>query len=333
MGVTDETGTNCGWNIDDIEIWAGDLPIYTPTMTPTVTLTPAPPTPTPTDTPVPTQTPTAVEFDQQYFWDLEEDPGWVYYGEWAYGIPLGIGGDPDAGYTGENVIGYNLEGHYTDNIPETFMTTTSIDCSQITHVEVRFMRWLGINYGIPDYQDSDGSSIDEYSEYLSEISSKDADAMESRATGDNAAFRVSTDGANWQTVWAHDGDEFVDPGWQQMVYNISEISTGEPTVYLRWVMGVTDETGTNCGWNIDDIEIWGGIMVCLNNGDVDFSGNLSAGDAQLAFMIALMLITPTYAEECAADCNGDGNISAGDAQKIFGAVLGQDECVDLLQSN
>jgi chitinase len=67
---------------------------------------------------------------------------------------------------------------------------------------------------------------------------------------------------------------------------------------------------------------------CLNHGDVNFDGNLTAYDAQMAFMIALGLHTPTFEEECAADCNGDGVVTAGDAQLIFYSALGMDECVD-----
>ncbi len=67
---------------------------------------------------------------------------------------------------------------------------------------------------------------------------------------------------------------------------------------------------------------------CIHHGDVNFSGDLTAGDAQTAFNITMGLYSPTYAEECAADCNGDGSVTAGDAQAIFGAVLGLDSCVD-----
>ncbi len=66
MGATDSSVTYCGWNIDDVEIWAesgGPAPTYSPvpTSTPTVppTMTPTPPptsTPTSTFTPVPTST-------------------------------------------------------------------------------------------------------------------------------------------------------------------------------------------------------------------------------------------------------------------------------------
>ncbi|HPQ42564.1 MAG TPA: dockerin type I repeat-containing protein, partial [bacterium] len=71
-----------------------------------------------------------------------------------------------------------------------------------------------------------------------------------------------------------------------------------------------------------------GTPECLRHGDVTFSGSLSAADAQLVFAFVLGMITPTYEEACAADCNGSGTISAGDSQAIFYAVLGSGECVD-----
>lgn len=68
---------------------------------------------------------------------------------------------------------------------------------------------------------------------------------------------------------------------------------------------------------------------CIHDGDVDFNGVLTAGDAQTTFYIALGMIIPTYAEECAADCNASGSVTAADAQIIFLAALGAGEsCVD-----
>ncbi|HPQ42549.1 MAG TPA: dockerin type I repeat-containing protein, partial [bacterium] len=69
---------------------------------------------------------------------------------------------------------------------------------------------------------------------------------------------------------------------------------------------------------------------CLHHGDVNFSGTLTAADAQYTFNIVLGTIIPTYLEECAADCNANGSITAGDAQTIFQAVLGMGSCVDPL---
>ncbi len=69
---------------------------------------------------------------------------------------------------------------------------------------------------------------------------------------------------------------------------------------------------------------------CLNHGDVNFDGSVTAADAQLTFQIALGLITPTFEQECAADCNGDGMVTAQDAQMIFLVALGMESCADPL---
>ncbi len=45
-----------------------------------------------------------------YSASMDTDPGWTYQGQWAWGHPTGSGGDPAAGHTGIDVIGYNLSG-------------------------------------------------------------------------------------------------------------------------------------------------------------------------------------------------------------------------------
>jgi hypothetical protein len=69
---------------------------------------------------------------------------------------------------------------------------------------------------------------------------------------------------------------------------------------------------------------------CVNHGDTNLDGVLTAGDAQMAFQIVLGSYTPTYEQECAADCTGDGIVTAGDAQAIFLSVLGMGTCADPL---
>lgn len=69
---------------------------------------------------------------------------------------------------------------------------------------------------------------------------------------------------------------------------------------------------------------------CINDGDVNRDGHVTAGDAQLAFYITLEIYSPTPEEACAADCNGDGDVTSGDAQSIFLVVLDLDECADSL---
>ncbi len=172
--------------------------------------------------------------------DLSSDPGWSTEGDWAYGQPTGNGGDhggpdPTSGHTGPNVYGYNLNGDYANNLPERHLTSTAIDCSDLTDVRLSFWRWLGVEQ--PAY--------------------------------DHAYIRISTNGSNWVTIWENTA-EVADTSWTYQEFDVSAYADGEPTVYLRWTMGETDYTWRYCGWNIDDIEIRGNS---LTGGSGDCNGN------------------------------------------------------------
>ena len=182
-----------------------------------------------------------------YNFPMDTDPGWSTEGEWQFGDPAGLGGtehgspDPDNGHTGSNVYGYNLNGDYANGIPEYHLTSTAIDCSNLSQVQLKFWRWLGVE----------------------------------TSTWDHAYVRVSNNGTNWVEIWANtstlDGGE-----WTQHEFDISSIADGQPTVYLRWTMGETDSWDRYCGWNIDDVEIWG-----LNTsapGDIDEDGDVDLDD-------------------------------------------------------
>lgn len=182
-----------------------------------------------------------------YSFPLDTDPGWLTEGLWAYGQPLGGGGshgspDPTAGHTGPNVYGYNLEGDYESNLPERHLTTSAIDCSGLYNVQLVFQRWLGVES--PSY--------------------------------DHAYVRVSTDRVNWVPVWTNSG-EVSDSSWSEQSYDISAVADNEPTVYLRWTMGTTDGIWNYCGWNIDDVEIWG-IEMTPATGDFDDDGDVDLVD-------------------------------------------------------
>jgi hypothetical protein len=276
----------------------------------------------PTPTPVPTQPP----FDVVYSWNMDEEPGWFYSGQWEWGIPDDSCGGPGGAYTGENVIAYNLTGCYEDNMPELAMTTGAINCTYVADIEVHFRRWLGVNdAGEPGFAALSTDTLPS----VSKTRPMDAAGMEFRATpytGDNAGFQISTNGSDWTYIWRHTTDGFNDTEWRAMAYNISDIADGEPTVYLRWLMGPTDEAGTNCGWYLDDIEIWGRENTCIHHGDVNFNGMVTAGDARMSFMIVIGEYVPTFEEDCAADCNGDGLVTMDDTQRIFMTALANDEC-------
>lgn len=162
--------------------------------------------------------------------DLDADPGWSMEGGWEFGVPQGggsLGGDPTAGYTGTNVFGYNLAGDYPNNLLEYWLTSTPIDCSAHTNVQLRFWRWLGIENSIFDH----------------------------------AGVEVSANGTDWHPVWTHDGGSFSEASWNEVVYDISTIADGAPSVWVRWGMGTTDSSVTYPGWNIDDIVIEGTPLI------------------------------------------------------------------------
>ncbi|MFG0252426.1 MAG: hypothetical protein ACF8NJ_06075, partial [Phycisphaerales bacterium JB038] len=222
-----------------------------------------------------------------YTWNMDTNPGWSTEGQWAWGDPTGQGGDygyadPNNGYTGANVYGYNLNGDYPNNMPEYDLTTNAIDCSDLTQVTLRFQRWLGVEQ--PAY--------------------------------DHAYIRVSTNGSSWTTVWENDV-EITDNSWHEVEYDLSDLADNEPTVYIRWTMGTTDVGWQYCGWNIDDVEILGvvpgpppcpedlngddyigqddlAILLAAYNktdeGDIDGDGDTDQAD--LAFLLAV------YGEDC-----------------------------------
>lgn len=159
-------------------------------------------------------------------WLLNEDPGWETDGQWAFGVPLGLGGehgpaDPTSGHTGTNVYGYNLAGDYPNGLSEMHLTTDAIDCSNLYGIQLKFFRWLGVEG--PEY--------------------------------DHAWVRASNDGNNWVTLWTNE-TEMATSGWVEMELNLADIASNQETVYLRWTMGTTDGGWKYCGWNIDDIRIF-----------------------------------------------------------------------------
>ena len=161
-----------------------------------------------------------------YEWTLDSDPGWTTEGQWEFGVPTGGGsynGDPTSGYTGANVYGYNLSGDYTDNLPATYLTTETFDCTGLTDVTLKFRRWLGV---------------------------------ESNSNYDEATIEVSN-GGGWTTIWraTDTGADISDSSWQPIELGLASVADDQPNVSVRWGMGPTDVGLTYPGWNIDDIQI------------------------------------------------------------------------------
>ena len=234
---------------------------------------------------------------RQYFWNLDTNPGWTTQAQWAWGRPTGQGGqygfpDPTSGYTGLNVYGYNLNGDYPNNMPEYHLTSTAINCGQLTQVRLKYWRWLGVE----------------------------------SPTWDRASVRVSNNGTTWTTVWQN--TTRIDGGsWVFEDLDISAIADNRPTVYLRWTMGPTDSSWQFCGWNIDDIEIWGRApgQPIIPRGDTNCDGVINFDDID-GFVVALngeAAYDAAY-PECiwlSADCNNDGTVNFNDIE-AFVTLIG-----------
>lgn len=225
---------------------------------------------------------------------LDTDPGWARMGQWQFGQPTGGGSgnhDPTGGFTGPNVFGYNLNGDYPNNLnPTQYLTTTAIDCSGATSMQLRFRRWLGI----------------------------EASAF------DRADIQVSNNGSTWTTVWQHSGNAITETAWSLQVIDISAVADGQPTVYVRWGMGVTDNSVTYPGWNLDDVEIWGFVPTAcppVTPGDVSLDSNLDGLDVVEFARVMMDPVNASVAERCAADVNEDSYLDDLDAPALVNKLL------------
>ena len=209
--------------------------------------------------------------------DFDVDPGWTTEGDWAFGQPTGQGGawggpDPTSGATGDAVYGYNLNGDYENGMPEFNLTTTPIDCSNVSGTVLRFQRWLGVE----------------------------------SASYDQAAIEISVGDGPFTSVWAHSGGSSSDSQWVEVEYDISAVADGRSDVRIRWVMGTTDGSVVYCGWNIDDVEIIGVVPNQNTPGDLNGDGLVNGAD------MGLMLVSWGPCPGCPADLNGDGVVDGAD---------------------
>jgi Fungalysin metallopeptidase (M36)/Calx-beta domain len=171
-----------------------------------------------------------------YFFSLDTDPGWNREGEWAFGVPIGMGGsshgnpDPVSGATGTNVFGVNLSGDYTPIAGGPYsLIAGPFNFADDQNVVLKFQRWLNTDY--PPYA---SVSID-----------------------------LSTNGTNWATIFSNGSGEIADSTWTSQQYDISTYADNQPTFYVRWSYEIHPGAFAYSGWNIDDVEFLGVSQVSL----------------------------------------------------------------------
>jgi len=222
---------------------------------------------------------------------MNSNPGWTTMGQWAFGQPLGLSGDPPSGFTGANVYGYNLAGDYPNNLtPVQYLTTTAINCTGLTNVQLRFRRWLGVE----------------------------------SATYDHANIQVSNNGTTWVNVWNHTGPTLNEMSWSLQTYNIAATADNQPTVYLRWGMGTTDASVVYHGWNIDDIEILANAPTACSSilrGDTNFDTLIDGGDVEVFTRVLIDPGSATQPEICASDCLPDSVVNLLDVDEFVFLLL------------
>jgi hypothetical protein len=223
-----------------------------------------------------------------YGFSLDSNPRWNITpgGQWAFGHPTGRGGtyygypDPDAGATGTNVYGVNLNGDYstTPGGPY-YLTAGPLDFTGIEDVILKFQRWLNTDIG-----------------------------SYARAT-----VQASSNGVDWVSLWQNPSSAAItDDAWSEQVFDLSAVADHRPAVYIRWGYKIENYAYPYSGWNIDDVELWG-LDVEPDQGDLDGDSDVDLDD--LAILIASYdQCSGDAAYNARADLDGDGCVGYADWQ-------------------
>jgi hypothetical protein len=217
---------------------------------------------------------------------LDSNPGWLFTGQWTFGVPTGQGSDPfdpTSGFTGFNVYGYNLDGDYPDNLtsPQRLISGT-IDLSGYTFTSVNFQRWLAIENG----------------------------------NFDKARFEYSADnGLTWSNLWVHDvgSPTLLDDQWKAVGYPLPASAIDNAQVRVRWSIGPTDESNAYPGWNIDDV-VFAGVRIPIAPCTTDFNQ-----DDTIDFSDFLAFFNAFDTGDPVGDINADGAVDFSDFLFFFNA--------------
>jgi hypothetical protein len=155
-----------------------------------------------------------------YYANMNVNPGWTLESDWEYGKPLYVNGTgPTNGFTGTNILGFNLSGNYPSRLSMAYATTPVINAAGNTSLTLRFRRWLRLK------------------------------------NSDTAVIQITTNGTVWTDVWLTTS-VVTDNSWQQVQYTLPGGVAGSPFVRLRWGLA-SNPSQNDIGWNIDDVEILG----------------------------------------------------------------------------
>jgi hypothetical protein len=154
-----------------------------------------------------------------YFANLDTDPGWTLESEWEFGVPAYGATGPAAGFTGTQLIGYNLRGNYANRLATQYATSPPINTAGSANLTLRFRRWLRVQ------------------------------------NNDTAVIEVSTNGTAWTRLWTAPR-RVADTAWQEVQYPLPPGFAGNSSIRLRWGMG-SNASQNDLGWNLDDVVLLG----------------------------------------------------------------------------
>ncbi len=156
-----------------------------------------------------------------YTEDFTAAPAWDLQGRWEWGIPAGTGTppDPESGFTGPAVLGFNLAGNYDFSQDPIYAVSPVLDCGILGDYTISYYRWLGTESNLYD---------------LATISALNNNEL-------------------WDEVWRNPMHEFYDGDWSRHVIDVTLQASGNSHFQFRFSQGPTDRNVHRCGWNLDDI--------------------------------------------------------------------------------
>ena len=113
-------------------------------------------------------------------------------------------------------------------------------------------------------------------------------------TYDHAYIEISNDGTVWNRIWENPA-EITDSSWKLQSFDVSTLVDNQPTVYIRWAMGPTDNLWHYSGWNIDDV-----TLIASNVPELvgDFEPDCDVDSFDLKILVNAWLSAPADGNWC-----------------------------------